>query len=143
MLYPYIELKNNGGYTEAQIQGIVDMVNEYGLKGKVSYISFSDTYLNYVKAYDPEARLGYITSSPNTNYVTYCRNLQTETNEVFFDPKVSNMTNEIYEAFADAGIPVEVWTINSTSAILGMNPYITGVTSDSLIAGKILYDANI
>jgi glycerophosphoryl diester phosphodiesterase len=45
MLHPYIELKSSGAYTQAQIQQIVDMVHSYGLKGKVSYISFSSDRL--------------------------------------------------------------------------------------------------
>lgn len=153
MLYPYIELKSDGGYTQAQVESVIDMVNAYGLKGKATYISFSDTYLNYVKNYDEYARLGYLTSSPNTSYATYCRNLQTKAidkndkeiilNEVYLGAKYQNMTTEIYEACAAAGIPVEVWTVNTSSAILALDSYVSGVTSDSLIAGKVLYDSEM
>lgn len=143
ILHPYIELKDNGGYTEAQIQQVVDMVNAYGLRGKVSYISFSSTYLGYVKNYDAEATLGFIKSSPAASDITTCQNLSTESNLVFYAPKYTNLTDAFVETLASAKIPCRVWTVNTANAILTLNPYVTGITSDSLIAGKILYDANI
>lgn len=142
-LIPYIELKNNGGYTQAQIEGIVDAVNAHGLKGKATYISFSDTYLGYVKNHDESARLGYLNSTASAGHVATVQNLKTSSNEVYYGVKYSTLTDAICEAFATAKIPIEVWTVNSASDIIALNPYITGVTSDSLIAGKILYESNI
>lgn len=37
--------------------------------------------------------------------------------------------------------PLEAWVLNSENTIRNMNPYISGVSSDSLVASKILYDA--
>lgn len=141
-LYPYIELKSNGNYTEAQIQGIVDAVEAHGLKGKVSYISFNSTYLGYVKSYDGSARLGYISSGNGTaGNISTASGLKTSTNEVFLD--TYDRSSTWAASCKAAGIPLEVWTIDSASTITGLDPYITGVTSNNLIAGKILYDANI
>lgn len=137
-LHPYIELKNNATYTEAQIQGLVDTVNELGMKGKVTWISFSSTYLGYVKAYDAEARLGYVANSVTSAVITTAQGLKTETNEVFVDSE--SRTDAECTLCIDGGLPMETWTVDSTSTIIGMNPYITGVTSNSLIAGKILYE---
>lgn len=141
MLHPYIELKDNGGYTQAQIEGIVAMVNEYGLKGKVTYISFSSTYLGYVKNADASARLGFLKSSPTTGDISTITNLQTGTNEVYYGAKYSSLTDAICSSYAAAGIPIEIWTVNTSSAITGANPYVSGITSDSLLAGQILYDS--
>lgn len=143
MLYPYIELKDNGNYTQAQVQGIVDAVKEHGLNGKVAYISFSSTYLGYVKAYDASARLGFIKSTATTSDITTCQSLKTETNEVFYDVKYTSLTDAICTAYQSAGIPIEIWTVDTASAITTMNPYVSGVTSNSLIAGKVLYEAAI
>lgn len=142
MLHPYIELKSNGNYTEAQIRSIIDAVEKHGLKGKATYISFNSTFLTYVKNYDASARLGLIQSgSGSASLLTTAAGLKTSTNEVFVD------TYDKSDAWAEscrvAGIPLEIWTINSSATIQTMNPYITGVTSDSLIAGKVLYEANI
>lgn len=141
ILHPYLELKDNGNYTQAQIEMIVDMVHSYGLKGKVTYISFSNTYLGYVKNYDSSARLGFLKSSATTSDLTTCQNLKTTDNEVFYD--VSSVSSSVCSSFASANIPIEIWTVNSTSGILNANPYVSGVTSNNLIAGKVLYDSVI
>lgn len=37
-------------------------------------------------------------------------------------------------------IPLEVWTVNSESELIGLNPYVSGVTSDALLAWKVLQE---
>ena len=140
MLHPYLELKSNGAYTQAQIEQIVGMVNDYGLRGKVTYISFTANYLQYVKTADNEARLGYLRDVWNTADVTTCQNLQTGENEVFYDVNYGIITSAMLTAMKNARIPMEAWTVNTSTALLGLNKYISGITSDSLIAGKVFYD---
>lgn len=140
MIHPYIELKSNGNYTESQIQSIVDAVKNHGMKGKVTYISFSSTYLEYVKNYDGEARLGFLASNASTSHITTCQALKTSNNQVFYDVNYGGITQSICNAFSSAGIPIEAWTVNSENAIIGLNKYVSGITSDNLIAGKVLYN---
>lgn len=142
MLHPYIELKSNGAYTEAQIRQIVDMVATYGLKGKVSYISFNATYLGYVRDYDDEARLGLLKSTYASGDVATCTGLKTAKNKVFYDVGYYNdaITQAVCDSFMAENIPVEAWTVNSAETILSLNKYVSGITSDSLIAGKVLYE---
>jgi len=140
MLHPYIELKPGGGYTQAQVESIVDAVNAHGLKGKVTYISFLSVYLGYVKDYDPEARLGYLKGSVSDSDIITCKGLMTGKNEVFFDVSYDVLTQSVCGDFAAENIPIETWTVNSESIMLGLNNYVSGITSDSLIAGKVLYD---
>jgi len=140
-LHPYIELKQNDSYTEAQVQGIVDMVKACGMKGNVSYISFSSAYLTYVKNYDADARLGFVVSGLSSGNITTAQGLKTTSNEVFID--TSAVTDAAATLCNDGNLPMEVWTVDSSAAILSAPPYITGVTSNNLIAGKVLYEANI
>jgi glycerophosphoryl diester phosphodiesterase len=91
-LHPYIELKSSGNYSQSQITQIVDEVKLCGMNGKVTYISFNNTFLQYVKTADPSARLGYLTSTVNDTAITNCENLKTETNEVFMDAKLASLT---------------------------------------------------
>lgn len=140
MLHPYLELKSNGAYTQAQIEQIVGMVNDYGLRGKVTYISFTANYLQYVKNADDKARLGYLRDVWNTADVATCQNLQTEKNEVFYDVNYGIITSAMLTAMKNAKIPMEAWTVNTSTALLRLDKYISGITSDSLIAGKVLYD---
>lgn len=140
-LHPYIELKSNGNYTESQIREIVDMVHNFGLRGKVTYISFSDTFLGYVKDYDDEARLGFL-ATPNASHVTICNGLKTAKNKVYYGASYFNngITQAICDAFSAENIPIEAWTVNSASDMLNLNKYVSGITSDGLIAGKVLYE---
>lgn len=141
ILHPYIEIKNTENYTEAQIQQIIDMVRLCGMRGKVTYISFNSAFLSYVKDYDAEARIGLIASTPSTADVSAIKALRTGDNDVFYDVGYFNgaVTNAICEAFSSENIPIEVWTVDVASDILALNRYISGVTSNSLIAGKVLY----
>lgn len=139
-LHPYIELKSNGNYTQAQVESVIDMVRAAGMDGDVTYISMyeSRSYLGYVKAYDSSARLGVLYSTVTPAVVAAAQGLKTETNDVYVGS--GSWTSAAVQFCKDAGIPMEVWTINSADAIKSLDTYITGVTSDSLIAGKILYE---
>ena len=138
VLHPYIEFKDTATYSEGQIQSVVDLVEACGMAGKVTYISFSATYLGYVKAYDASARLGYLATAVNATVISTAQGLQTTSNEVFIDS--SAYGSPVITLCKTAHLPLEVWTIDSESTIKGLNPYITGVTSNSLIAGKVLYE---
>lgn len=138
-LHPYIELKSSGGYTESQIRQVVDEVELCGMKGKVTYISFSATFLEYVKAYDEEARLGYIADITSSTINT-ANNLKNGKNEVFMDVNYTYIKDSKVALCMENDLPIEVWTVNDSNVIKKLNPYISGVTSDNQIAGKILYD---
>lgn len=139
-LHPYIELKSNGSYTQAQITQIVDEVQACGMAGKVTYISFSNTFLGYVKTADSSARLGYLISTISSSTISQAKALKTTTNEVFMDAKLANVTSSSVKLCVDNDLPLEVWTVNTESEILNMPAYVSGVTSDNLIAGKLLYE---
>lgn len=130
-LKPYIELKVG---TQAQIEGIVDAVTAAGLKGRATYISFTSSLLGYVKTYDDHARLGFLGMGGSTNTAA---SLKTEYNEVFMDDSNKTMA----ASCISKGIGYEVWTIDSASTVEGLDPYITGVTTNGGInAGKIRHD---
>lgn len=133
-LKPYIEIKNSATYTEAQVQGLMDTVKEYGVDA--TWISFSATYLAYVKNYDESARIGYVVSSISSSTISTAQSLQTGKNEVFIDS--SSYGDSAVSLCSAASIPLEIWTIDSEATIKSMSEYITGVTSNSLIAGKVL-----
>ncbi|MBQ3594914.1 MAG: Ig-like domain-containing protein [Bacteroidales bacterium] len=139
-LHPYIELKSAGGYTQSQINQVVAEVEECGMKGKVTYISFSNTYLGYVKNADSYARLGLLANPLNTSKINQAKALRSGNNEVFLDAKLSTVTSSLISTLINEDLPLEVWTVNTEDEIKNMPTYISGVTSDGLVAGKILYE---
>lgn len=144
-LYPYIELKDTATYSEAQISGLIDIVRSYGMLRDVTWISFNSTYLGYVKNADSEARLGLICGDITQTIIDGAVALKTSSNDVFIDAYYSDPEHQPgnIPRCISAGIPVEVWTVDTTTAITGMNPYITGVTSNRLIASSVLYESAI
>ena len=143
MLHPYIEIKDVP-FTQQQVENVVNLVHKYGLKGKATIMSFNLTYLEYVKDYDDTMRLGYPPNGvPTVNDLNVCKSLQTGKNEVFCDPQYNKVTDAICDMFREEGIPIEVWVVDSESTILSLNPYISAVTSNSLHAGRVLYDNSI
>lgn len=137
-LHPYIELKSNGNYTQEQIVEIVNMVKKNGMKGNVTYISFNKTYLEYIKQADRQARLGYLISNITQEIVEDTLSLRSGINEVYLGANYSNLTDDKVNTSISYNIPLEIWTVNDENIIKNMNSYISGVTSDSLIAGQIL-----
>ena len=142
-LHPYVELKSSASYTEAQIQSLVDMAEKCGMKNNLTWISFNSAFLTYVKDYDAEARIGYVIDSITEANITRANNLMTAGNEVFLDCDYTQLTNETIALCINANIPLEVWTVDTANEITALNPYVTGVTSDNLVAGNVLYNANI
>jgi glycerophosphoryl diester phosphodiesterase len=141
-LHPYIELKTDGNYTESQIQKCINIVKKCGMLGNVTWISFSVTYLSYVKDRCIDARLGLLSNEITSSVITQAQNLKTDGNEVFLNVANAYITSESLLSAFNADIPVEVWTINNKNDILAADPYITGVTSDLLVASSVIAKAS-
>lgn len=141
MLYPYIELKNSITFTQQQVEDIVALTHKYGLKGRLTFMSFNFEYLEWIKAVDETARLGWPpTGTPTVSDLNICKSLLTGKNEVFCDPQHTKVTDEICDMFREENIPLEVWTIDSEETVLSLNPYISAVTSNTIHAGRVLYN---
>lgn len=146
-LHPYIELKENGAYSRQQIEMLVGMVRDRGMADGVTWISFNIRYLEWVRDADPAARLGFlnafwITQRQFAGILRQAENLRTGTNEVFLDLSYIMLaaapggTDQCIAQCREAGIPVELWTIDSESVIRSMDPYISGVTTNSVLPAR-------
>ncbi len=134
-LHPYIELKEG---TADQIRNLVDMVDQYGLRGKASWISFDISLLSAVRWYDEEARLGYLIGDFSLSVINEICWLRSGKNEVFLDSNYYN--GWVVDECRKAKLPLEIWTVNKEEQMASVDPYISGVTSDSLRYGQYLYE---
>ena len=143
-LHPYIELKANGAYRKDQIAGLVRTVRDSGMQGQVTWISMDMRYLEWVRDEDPDARLGFLASLWFTrgqfrNLVGSLEKLKTGTGEVFMDVNLYMLlfapggADGCIEMCRQAGIPLEVWTVDSEDVVRSLDPYITGVTTNSVL----------
>lgn len=142
-LHPYIELKQGASYTADQIKSVVKMVERAGMKGNVSYVSFSPDYLGYVREVDKTARLVYVVGYITIAILNQALILKTGQNDVALHCQYNNVTDDKVAQCIQAGVPLEVWCPNDASWIQNMNPYITGVSSDNLNAEKVLREKHI
>ncbi len=132
-LYPYIELKAG---SREQVETVVALVEEYELKGKAVYISFSAPILQYIIAKDPTATVGFLAGTPLTEKaISKAEELRTGSNYVFVD--ASDYSESAVYLSRLNSMPLETWTIDSESIILSLSPYITGVASNRLHAGRL------
>ena len=143
-MHPYIEIKNDSTYTQEQIASLMDIVEEYGMGDNSTWISFNITYLDYVKNVDDTARLGFVSSNNITqSLINPVLALQTGKNEVFLDISY-NMLNETNVMLAmENGLPLETWTVDSTNDIKNRPKYISGYTSNKLIATDTLVKTSV
>lgn len=139
-LHPYVEIKTTAMST-SQVAAMVATVRRYGMLRNTTWISYSTTALGYVLDNDPSARVGYVTSDVTDATVTWATSTKTDSNEVFVDLYLYVLTEAFVEACAAASVPIEVWTVNSESELVALDPYVSGYTSDSLRANVVLHDA--
>lgn len=139
-LHPYIELKQG---SQAQIHALVDVVHSYHMEKQVTWF---DGYqrVSYVQEYDPNARLGILSNTLTSTNISQAQALKLDTNEVFLDTYISYLTSDILTMVKNSGLPLEVFTFTNgtteANEILGIDKYITGFTTNTNIAGKVIYD---
>lgn len=137
----YVDIGSTPLLTRAQIQIIVDTVHDSGMVQNVTYLCGQLEYGVYISQYDKYARIGVVTSL-NALFTTYALAFRTGYNDVFMNVELSNVSVSTLANAKANELPVEVWTVNTTSDIDSLDAYITGVTSDSIDASAYLKSQN-
>lgn len=140
---PYVEIKTTETYTEAQIHSLMDLAKNIGMYDRVTWISFLPTYLRYVSSYDQNAKIIYVVGEITDTVISNAKSLKANGNLLGIMAQNSVLTSAGIEKCINNNLPLEVWTVDSESGVFALDPYITGVSSDNLIAGKVLYERNI
>lgn len=122
----YVEIKNDTPMEQEDIDRIIAIADDYNLIDDITWISFSADYLEMIRNRLPVARLGYL-AKPSAKVF---HRLKTSENQVFFDTNYKKLTPEIVEMAKECGAAIEVWTVNSEEAYDGLDPYVSGVTSN-------------
>lgn len=139
-LHPYIEIKTPA--TQTQVEGLVETVKRYGMLEKVTWITAAGAvYLEYVKNVHAKARLGLVCNAVTEDIVSSAAALKNGSNEVFLDVSCGELTEDMVELCVEQDIPVEVWNVDDEETILAADGYVSGFTTDTLIAGAMLWAA--
>lgn len=137
-LHPYIELKLDDEKMKEQTKILVDIVTEKNMMNNVTWISFDYDNLLCVKELNDETRLGFLSSEFEDDDLEKAISLRSGKNDVFLNLGFMYTFSWCIRKCKKANMPVEVWTLNNEILIHIMHPYISGVTSDNLIANKVL-----
>ena len=134
----YIELKSG---TEQQIKALRDTAFRYGMIDSITWISATYSLLLYMHTYAPKDRIGWVVSEFTSGYLSGLSAL-TEENNCFLDIQYTGITEEAVNLAIQNNVQIEAWTVNQNSQMESLDEYVTGVTSDSIIAGYYFYMHN-
>lgn len=135
ILHPYIEIKPN--ITQAQAELLYGMVLDAGLQNDCTWISTNVANLAKIVAIDETQRVGVIRGGVSTDLSS----IKTDSNEVFLDAWLEYDVNSTLIAYCkNNGIPLEVYSFYDWNYVKTMDSYITGVTHDTVMAGKEFYE---
>ena len=132
----YIELKGEAGFTVADVQNLMNIVNNYGMMDKATWMSFNLDCLRMVNQCKGDAVITYVTSKVDSSIIRDAQSLMNGTNSIFIDSCQFNDT--AVNLCRQAGIPLEGWTLNTEDAMRSASLYLSGMTSDGLVAKKVL-----
>ena len=135
-LHPYIELKSETGLTFKDLQKLIDKVQAEDMLDNVTWISYTTGYLDYVRNCYSKARLGLIVDEIQEKSLLQVKALKTERNEVFLNSLEHD--DAAVAICKERDIPLEAWVVDDVEEVKSLDPYISGITSDNLIADQIL-----
>ena len=147
-LHPYIEMKK--AFDEPTMYKILDIITRSGLNYNFTIISFIEWTLESSIKYDDKIRVGLIydkvqdgtiddvimrinkIKAKSTNRI----NVFLDANGLYFKtPSEAVMTKLLANK-----LPLEVWTMDTEADVLALDSYVSGVTSNSVHAGKVVHD---
>lgn len=135
-LSPHLELKAG---SRNQVFQIVDLVEKYNLANNVTYISFDQNLLKYVLEKTPGTCVGVLTKTIDESVIARACSISTVDNSVYIG--ASDYSDTSISLCRQAGLPLSIWVVDSKDIILKLPRYVSSVTSNTLHAGRILYEA--
>ena len=142
-MHPYIELKDGEDFTQERVNMLVQIVEKYGMIDNCTWISFNANFLKYVKNADNTARLGYVSSALTQTVINTAKGLRLETNEVFLDISYTVINESNVLLAAANGFAIETWTVDSEANLKKLPMYISGITSNVLLAEKYFLTSTV
>ena len=138
-LHPYIELKDHGNHTRESLGELVAIVEKYGMLRQCTWITFIHDYFFYINEFDPQARVGLLWPNDiNSSIINKAASIKTSQNEVFLNVNYDALTDSGIQRAKSNGFPVEVYTVDDKNTMLNANSYISGFTSNYLVAQSVI-----
>ncbi len=133
-LKPYIEIKCV--LTENDVIVLDQLARKYDVE--ITWISFIADSLQSLMSYRNGDRFGFVVSECSISNVDKVISWQKKGYEAFIDCNYRLLQADIIEYCKEYNVALEVWTIDDKKQMLDLDKYISGFTSNSLNASKIL-----
>lgn len=147
-LHPYIETKK--AFDEQTMYKILDIITRSGLNYNFTIISFIEWTLESSIKYDDKIRVGLIYDKVQDNTIddvvmriNKIKAKSTNRINVFLDANgqyFKTPSEAVLTKLLANKLPLEVWTMDTEADVLALDPYVSGVTSNSVHAGKVVHD---
>lgn len=135
-LIPRVELNV---LTVANAITMFDVINSYGMARKVEYNCNDITVAQKFLELEPQATIVYGMNSYAEATANSLAALKTNYNTIIINMHTSGITAAAITKCKESRIELETWTVNDIAVIRSLDPFVSGVTSDSLNASMILY----
>ncbi len=145
--FPVIELKwsagihsNDAGNNDfSKIPGLIELVREKGLAEKAVILSSMKGCLEYIRTNYPEIQIQFLTGQYWANHFDWCVQQGFDV-----DIEIGYFDESTVKKFHDAGLKVNVWTINSESNFLTYYDYgCDMITTDYFKLSDITADISV
>ena len=147
-LHPYIETKK--AFDEQTMYKILDIITRSGLNYNFTIISFIEWTLESSIKYDDKIRVGLIYDKVQDNTIddvvmriNKIKSKSTNRINVFLDANgqyFKTPSEAVMTKLLANKLPLEVWTMDTEADVLALDSYVSGVTSNTVHAGKVLHD---
>lgn len=147
-LHPYIETKK--AFDEQTVYKILDIITRSGLNYNFTIISFIEWTLESSIKYDDKIRVGLIYDKVQDNTIddvvmriNKIKSKSTNRINVFLDANgqyFKTPSEAVMTKLLANKLPLEVWTMDTEADVLALDSYVSGVTSNTVHAGKVLHD---
>ena len=141
-LHPYLDVYDCT--TEEKAQAICDIIKNCRMENNVTFLSSEYSGLLNLAKIMPEVRYGLVSYSkkptedlkPNL-FIDKLKDAGVK--NIFIDMQYNSCDNALYIALCkEKDVSLEVYCPNTEGAILGLDPFISGVTSDVLVAKEVI-----
>lgn len=139
-LMPYVELQSTV-QTGEPLNAVAAVVRASAIADNVTFLSnYSTALVNINKAF-PSNRIGICPFTYTPQFLILANALKNGKAEIFFDISHDQITPGLVQELSRQGYPLEAWVVDSESAIVNADKYITGFTSNTLNAAAVLKNA--
>ena len=129
------------GFTSDQLQALMNIVDKYGMKRKVTWSVGSSTATGVAMlAIDPKASLVFAIATYDASAIANYSALKTSNNEIILSYLYTGgITVGDIQTVRNAGLLTEVWSIDTKTDYLTWLPYVDSITSFYYIPNDVIW----